>query len=292
MKTFARLLILIAFGGLIAASDAQQPMLAPDTNGESQAVRVTRAQSETVALWQWTVGTERQLASEPGSPTASALPQAVRQAQEEHAKRIEELERLVRELAELRTAITADKETNANADKLIHEWEERLAAAKAQLAELAKREAELIGQLTAESEENGLVVGVDAGKREPVAVLIRNGFVAPLASPYIMVRNVSFKDGDRGVAVIAKQDGIPLGQALESGGWLAKELQDATPENNYVVLMISSDSIATYYGLVKELRRRKLRHTWNTWDGKSFYIVTQSVQGSGGSSSGSGTTVF
>jgi hypothetical protein len=284
--------LLIGMTGIMATVHAEPLNSVTDTNGVTQAIRITRAQSDTVAAWQWTVEAERQLASEPGSPAVEALPQAIRDAQEAHEKKLQELDRLARLLAELSAALQADTETNVHTDQLIREWEEKLAAAKAELVELAKKEAELMRQLTDDGQTSGLAKGVEAGDRKPIMVTVRRGFVAPLAAPYFRGQRIRWTDGDTGLEISAQQDGVPLGQALEPGGWLAKVLETASPEKNYVTVLLASDSIATYYALLKELRQRKLRHNWDTWDGGSFRVITHHIPGNSGGSGPGAQRIF
>jgi hypothetical protein len=278
---------LLALSSSIAVDCQAQPANAKDNPSELLAARVMQAQMETASVFQWTTDTERQLAAGPDSPNAGDLPEAVTDAQAAHAKKLDEIDRLARQLAELLAAVSADDEAKSNIDQQIHEGETKLAAARSQLEDLARKEAELMRRLTEEGKGSGMATGQDAGDRKPIVVSLNHGFVAPLAAPYFRGRQIRWTDGDGGLEITANQDGVPLGKAIEDGGWLAKALEAAIPDKNFVAILVAPDSVTTYYALLKELRQRKLRHSWDAWDGISFKVITHHLPGnSGGGGSG------
>ena len=279
-------LILLLVGALAAPGRAQT---AADTNSvpaDAAVAQLDRAHAELFSVLQWSAGTERQMAAQPDSPPAAELPQAVAAAQAGHAAKQAELERLTQQLAELRAAVDADNASPKNLAEQIHDLEARLTALRAELAKLAREEAELMRRLSESAKAGGLSRGVAAGERKSLVIFVNQNLVAPLDKAYFQGRQVQFRGGGTGVEISAKQSGVPLGQALASGGWLAEALRKADNDKIFAALVIAPDSISSYYALVKELKHRKLLHTWDTWDGQS---ITFSNGGSAGSGKGTVT---
>ena len=292
MKTIIKPVLAIIACGIALTAAAQQSTPVLEAAGNLQIARVGQVQADTVSTLQWSINTEQQLAASPGSPNPADLPQAVAEAEAAHAKKLEEIESLTHKLKELLAAVAVGETTKTNLNQQISEWEKKLAAAKAELAELAKQEAELMRRLTDEGKGSGMATGVGAGDRKSIAVIINHNCASPLERPYFRGEQIRWTDGDTGLKIFVNQDGMPLGKALEPNGWLAKALDGATPEKNFVSMLVSPDSVATYYALLKELRQRKLRHSWNSWDGVSFTIITHHIDGNSGGGSPGGVQTY
>jgi hypothetical protein len=277
LESFATFVAITAF----AARGMAQTQAPGQNPGEPEPARIDHVQSETLSMFAWTVNTERALEAQHGSPCMADLPRVINQAQSAHTNKLAELDELIEKRAELLAAVDADTRTNADINKTISEWKAKLAAARSQLKDLSKKEAELMQRLSNNSRENGVTSGVGAGDRTPIVVMISHNLVAPLQTPYFQGQYVRFTDGTTGVEITAKQEGIPLGQALQSGEWLASALDAGDTRSNFVTAVVAPDSINTYYALVKEVRNRKYLHTWGPWDGASLVLGGQSGNSGG-----------
>lgn len=248
----------------LAGDPGQNPTAEPPLAG-----RVATVATAAQRLDDWTELTRRALAG-PGAPAPPDLAAAIAAADKARADSAAEVDRLKRLEEEARDAVRVGQEAEKDLESKIQDWTARLARARATLDDLTREESELRARLRDRDErDSAFSEGVASGDRTPhEVVMIRNGRVAPVEPPYFEITSIVFRQsGAQGVKVEPKQQGIPLGAALEDGGWLAKSLAKTDPAKHFVLVLVTDDSIPTYYALRTELRKRRLLHAWGVWDG-------------------------
>lgn len=253
-----------------AEVSTSQPVLTTRVGTVGQAAEILRHWAET---------SEARMAVHP-NPAAAELAATMESARAALARQRAEVERLQRELEELRAAQQAAQEAETDLDKKIAEWQARLTRAETELQRLAVREAELRRQLDEQNNRGeGFSAGRSSGTLEQLDLMVIKGnLVAPTEAPYFTFTRIRYvQSGDTGLKMEQKQSGLPLGRALEEGGWLDKLLAKSDPKKHYLTIFVAEDSIPTYYALRAELRKRDIRHVWQAWDGSAIQTRARST---------------
>lgn len=213
---------------------------------------------------------DRGLRSQRDVPEAQ-LPERVREAEAAIEATQLELERLKREEVDAERLKRVRAKATDDLARELRTWEERLKRARESTAKAAREEAELAASSAADQEATPtLVQGVAAGGRKAVeTVVFKNNLLAPIETPYFQLTQIRFRStGQSGLKIEPRQPGLSLAAALKPGAWLAKALEKADTEKHFLAVFVAPDSIEAYYGLRAELRKRKLLHRWDTWNGE------------------------
>jgi hypothetical protein len=139
--------------------------------------------------------------------------------------------------------------------------EKRIADATAELQRLTKELEELTG--------GGLPPFSGRRSQEhPVLLIVKNGFL-PAEVPYFewSLVTVTTASGQNVAAVRCDRvkDGVPVEMAVEPGGVLDTALQRVAKEDSYVEFMVCADSIPAFRAAIREVGKRGLAYTWQTF---------------------------
>ena len=149
------------------------------------AARVGALGQNAALLRQWAQTADSRLAAPP-NPASADLAGALEASREALARQRAEIERLERELEELKAVRKTALDAESDLEIKIQQWQDRLALAQMELQRLLVSEAELMRQLEeANNRGKGFIPGRKAGDFKQLDVIVVNGnLVAPTDPPW------------------------------------------------------------------------------------------------------------